>query len=236
MVKLSAVSDTFIFIFRSLGKDPQMIWSATKDVIRNIYRAKEKEFTSAINNYPHKRVFFEMVRFDFVLDSQLNVYLMEANMSPNLSSKHFAMNRLLYEQVLYSLLRLNGILRGGISSTTLTPTSQEEAEMQLAEKDLRVFPEECASESCAASASACDKRECQLCKQCLASEEIEYPKMAALEHLNRHQCARIFPEPMTTKEASKWKSKTYDDEETDSNKKMDQWFAGKCLLDERWCV
>ena len=55
--------------------------------------------------YPDKRGFFEMVRFDFVLDSKLGVYLMEVNMSPNLSSGHFAQNRLLYEQAVYTLLR-----------------------------------------------------------------------------------------------------------------------------------
>ena len=34
-------------------------------------------------------------------------------MSPNLSSKHFAGNRLLYEQVIYNLLRLVGVARPG---------------------------------------------------------------------------------------------------------------------------
>ena len=50
-----------------------------------------------------------MVRFDFVVDADLNVYLMEVNMSPNLSSGHFAPNKLLYEQVLYSMFSLVGI-------------------------------------------------------------------------------------------------------------------------------
>ena len=72
-----------------------------------------------------------LFRFDFVLDSKLGLYLMEANMSPNLSSKHFAMNRLLYEQVLYSLLRLNGVVRGGVFSDGLAPRSREEEEMQV---------------------------------------------------------------------------------------------------------
>ena len=54
---------------------------------------------AALNRYPHKRAFFEMVRFDFVVGSNMQLYLMEANMSPNLSSKHFALNRRLYEQV-----------------------------------------------------------------------------------------------------------------------------------------
>jgi tubulin monoglycylase TTLL15 len=80
---------------------------------RNVYTLKEADFIKAAAKYPVRRGFFEMVRFDFVLDSKMNVYLMEVNMSPNLSSKHFAGNRLLYEQVIYSLLRLVGVARPG---------------------------------------------------------------------------------------------------------------------------
>lgn len=50
-----------------------------------------------------------MMRFDFVVDEELNVFLMEANMSPNLSSAHFAKNQLLFEQVIYNLFSLTGI-------------------------------------------------------------------------------------------------------------------------------
>ena len=35
-------------------------------------------FIKAVSNYPYGDAFFEMVRFDFVLDSKLNVFLMEA--------------------------------------------------------------------------------------------------------------------------------------------------------------
>jgi hypothetical protein len=35
--------------------------------------------------------FFELFRFDFVFDSQLNPFLMEVNMSPNLSGKNIAL-------------------------------------------------------------------------------------------------------------------------------------------------
>jgi hypothetical protein len=66
---------------------------------RDVYTMKEEDFIRAASKYPSRRGFFEMVRFDFVIDSKMNVYLMEVNMSPNLSSKHFAPNRLLYEQV-----------------------------------------------------------------------------------------------------------------------------------------
>lgn len=50
-----------------------------------------------------------MMRFDLIVDDNLRVYLMEANMSPNLSSAHFQQNTLLYEQVIYSILNLVGI-------------------------------------------------------------------------------------------------------------------------------
>ena len=86
---------------------------------------------AALNRYPHKRAFFEMVRFDFVVGSNMQLYLMEANMSPNLSSKHFALNRRLYEQVVYSLLRLGGVVRGGVFSSSLQPGSVDETEMQV---------------------------------------------------------------------------------------------------------
>lgn len=50
-----------------------------------------------------------MMRFDLIVDDNLRVFLMEANMSPNLSSAHFQQNTLLYEQVIYSMLKLVGI-------------------------------------------------------------------------------------------------------------------------------
>lgn len=50
-----------------------------------------------------------MMRFDLIVDDNLRVHLMEANMSPNLSSAHFLQNTLLYEQVIYSLMNLVGI-------------------------------------------------------------------------------------------------------------------------------
>lgn len=62
-----------------------------------------------LKKYPSKRNFFEMMRFDLGVDNDLNVFLMEANMSPNLSSAHFVQNQLLYEQVLYHMLQLVGV-------------------------------------------------------------------------------------------------------------------------------
>ena len=73
-----------------LGQDPDVMWEKMYDTIRRTYLTKEKDIAKMNKKYRDRRAFFEMVRFDFVLDSKLNVYLMEVNMSPNLSSKHFA--------------------------------------------------------------------------------------------------------------------------------------------------
>lgn len=59
--------------------------------------------------FKSKSNFFEMMRFDFIVDENLKVFLLEANMSPNLSSAHYPPNQLIYEQVLYNVLGLVGI-------------------------------------------------------------------------------------------------------------------------------
>lgn len=52
--------------------------------------------------------------------------------------------------------------------------------MQVADNDLHVFSDECASQECSKS-SACDQEpKCQLCKQCLGTEEIEFLRPAFL--------------------------------------------------------
>jgi D-alanine-D-alanine ligase-like ATP-grasp enzyme len=54
--------------------------------------------------------FFELVRFDFNLDEHLNPFVMEVNMSPNLTPAHerFADNAMFYEQVIYNAVKMIG--------------------------------------------------------------------------------------------------------------------------------
>jgi tubulin monoglycylase TTLL15 len=214
---------------------PAKMWNTIYDIIRDVYTNKESDFAKAASNYPHPRAFFEMVRFDFVLDSKLNVYLMEVNMSPNLSTKHFSGNRLLYEQAIYNLLRLVRVSRPGLASSSLIPSSKEEAEMQVSDKDISVFSDDCVSQKCSQPES-CDLVQCRLCKNCLSSDEVEFLKLAYLEQANRHATIRIYPKVVSTQSNAlslrneAWK------ELTDNNAKMHQWFVGKCIMDQQWCL
>jgi len=214
------------YITNSLGKDPDDMWKEIYETISDVYRSQEEHFVKAVSHYPHKEAFFEMVRFDFVIDDELKVYLMEANMSPNLSSAHFPANALLYEQVVHSLLRLVGIV--GRSVAHAQPT-EEELRMEVIEKDLLVSPESCISEACtAASSASCGLVQCQLCKQCLTQQDLDSLLRAWLERKNQFATTRIFPPPVsrTTPEVQGLKG---------VNRKMAAWYRAKCLMDSTWC-
>ena len=115
----------------------------------------------------------------------------------------------------------------------------------MCERDLHVFPDECASKKCSLS-SACEQElECRLCKQCLSSDDLENLRLAFLEHSNRHLARRILPEPMTREASERWREAVAEvmagggdgssEQIREVNAKMTQWFAGKCLMDRNWC-
>ena len=130
--------DVFYAHIRSIGKDPDLIWDKMYDIIRNAFLKHATQLTSAVKEYPYPNSFFELVRFDFILDSNFDVYLMEVNMSPNLSSIHYSKQATMFEQVIYNSLRLVNVARGGIVSDSLKETSAEETKMQVSDKDIAV--------------------------------------------------------------------------------------------------
>ncbi|XP_063611162.1 probable tubulin polyglutamylase ttll-15 isoform X1 [Penaeus indicus] len=214
---------------KSQDKDSEVVWDAVRDAIRNVFYGKEMALVQATSHYPRSTNFFEMMRIDFVIDDQLKVHLMEANMSPNLSSSHFKENRLLYEQVVFNLLSLVGVGRA-VHSASLAPSSREETEMQAAQKDVMVFPEHCAV-SCSLE-KACSKVECQLCKPCLSSEQQEDLTRAFLEHQRRGMCRRVVPPAIQHHHAHEPANMSGLSPE---NTLLTEWFRGQCLLDQALC-
>lgn len=101
--------DSLNAYLRSKNKNSSRIWAQIEDSLRTVLLANEQKIAEALRRYPSKHNFFEMMRFDFVVNEDLDVFLMEANMSPNLSSAHFPPNRLLFEQVIFNLLSLVGV-------------------------------------------------------------------------------------------------------------------------------
>ena len=57
---------------KSLGRDPDVMWSNIYNTISEVYQSQEGNLARAASQYPVARdTFFEMVRFDFVIDDQL---------------------------------------------------------------------------------------------------------------------------------------------------------------------
>lgn len=204
---------------RSIGKDPNGLWSKIEESIAEVYTAKVSLIEKLSSAFDTSRHFFEMVRFDYVVDEDLNIYLMEANMSPNLSSLHFGPNKLLYEQVIYNVLSL-----AGIASTVHVQNWMDRGELfwnfMVGEKDLSVYPDLCSSDDCLLS---CKEQKCRTCLYCLDDETRTTLKDAVIEHLSKWNCKRLIPSLNRTPPSGA------------KDLLQHEWFKGKCLQNINWC-
>ncbi|XP_055527611.1 probable tubulin polyglutamylase ttll-15 [Wyeomyia smithii] len=219
------MKESFDAYLRSIGRDPATIWEQVEDAIRLAILSKESLLANILPRYTSKRNFFEMMRFDLVVDNTLRVFLMEANMSPNLSSAHFKPNRLLYEQVIYNFLRLVGVGSDLYRESFRKRTTDAEA-MISSLKNIVVHANRCSEAPCAES---CAPEECSLCVSCLSGADLKELHSAYREHLNRGDMKRIFPVP-------KADHLPVDQEKMSAkNRWMSRWFEAKCQTDSSYC-
>ncbi|KAF7991959.1 hypothetical protein HCN44_010760 [Aphidius gifuensis] len=215
-----SMKETFDAYAKTKGQNPDKIWNNVYQAITSIVLDKEKKIAEFYNNYPSKRNFFEMVRFDFILDEDLNVFVMEANMSPNLSSAHYPPNRLLYEQVLFNLFALIGIGQR-IDPIYRKPRNWKEREIEVADKNIAVLPDVCLK------CDDCFRVECQICKPCFTDEMRQILGQCYTEHQNKMDYKRIFPPKITNDMVLKDYSM--------KNQLLLRWYQGKCEADSSWC-
>ncbi|XP_055373908.1 probable tubulin polyglutamylase ttll-15 isoform X2 [Condylostylus longicornis] len=186
------MKDSFDGYVKSKKEEPSIIWDQIEDIVRQTILSKEKNIIIILNNYKHKKNFFELMRFDFVVDEKLKVWLMEANMSPNLSSAHFKQNSLLYEQLLYSMFQLVGVGLP-VQRNSFEKRTVDEELMISSEKNLAVFVQECLKNSCE---SNCSKSKCKFCLNCLTKSRLQSLHDAYREHIHKADTKRIFPKPI----------------------------------------
>lgn len=217
------------YVRTQLGKDPQKIWEQVEDAIRVAILTKQQLLQNVLQRYKHKQNFFEMARFDLIIDANFKVHLIEANMSPNLSSAHFKQNSLLYEQVIYNVLNLVGI--GSYLRRESFKKSDTDVEAMLsADKNIMVNGDVCSQLPCSES---CSPVECQLCKPCLSQSDTAELHRAYREHVNRGDTKRIFPVPINVQ--NKPLQGDFYNELSPSNQMISRWFHQKCLNDRTWC-
>ncbi|XP_076234873.1 tubulin tyrosine ligase-like 15 [Calliopsis andreniformis] len=215
-----SMKDSFDAYVRQQGKDPSKVWHAVNEAIKEIALLKESYIKEAVKRFGNGRNFFELIRFDFALDEDLNIYTMEANMSPNLSSAHYPPNQLLYEQVIYNLFALVGVGQR-VKKDSLKIRSKMEKEMEVTDKNLMVLPAFCTE------CNDCFRVECQLCSPCFTSETKLILTQSYQEHQNKMDFQRVFPPPITKDMVLK--------DYTLRNQLLVRWYQGKCELDDSWC-
>ncbi|ELU16337.1 hypothetical protein CAPTEDRAFT_102035 [Capitella teleta] len=214
---------------REKGHDPELLAKSLKDAVTEVFLKMEEKLIKASKNYASSRNFFEMVRFDFVLDENLKVYLLEVNMSPNLSSGHFPPNKVLYEQIVFSLLHLVGVDKTTVHQKK--QMSEDERNMLASTKDIQTYSSECASTECSKSCS--ENIVCKLCNGCMT--DASALRQAYMEHLNRYTWRRLFPIPFESASTFNPASDEQFQSLNSANKVMTLWFRGKCLQDPAWC-
>lgn len=167
------------------------------------------------------------MRFDLTVTNDMKVYLIEANMSPNLSSTRHIENGLLYEQILYNTLALVGIGTRIDHYLYLSPEKKTQAMMSTT-KNIVVN-----GDICLACNTTCTEK-CRLCLHCLSNDDIYSLNQAYLEHINRGDTKRIFPVPI--EDRSKGLDSVEISKLSPANAMMTKWFYGKCLHDKSWCA
>ncbi|VVC37553.1 Tubulin-tyrosine ligase/Tubulin polyglutamylase [Cinara cedri] len=208
---------------KTLGKDATKIWKQLEDAIRVVCLEKEWKIINLMKNYKSKTNFFEMARFDFVVDDNLNVYIMEVNMSPNLSSAHYPQNRLIYEQVLFNLFAIVGL--------THFERKDDSVKMAVSGKNIVAYPKKCAEMNC----DSCDNSDdCLLCTPCMNTNMIVQLTNAYREHIDRHDCKRVFPPKFNPNDILN-SSMDLKDHYSLNTRLMYKWFRGKCIADMEWC-
>jgi tubulin monoglycylase TTLL15 len=93
---------------KSRGFDVNEFWARIDEIIVQLTLSNEKNFIKETEKFATADHFFELLRFDFVIDDNLKIYLMEANMSPNLTpaDDRFEGHSESYEKVVYDTLNL----------------------------------------------------------------------------------------------------------------------------------
>lgn len=175
------------------GRNTAYIWNQIDEAIGMAIVSKQSDIKKVMAQYKSKRNFFELLRFDCLIDEDLNVFILEANISPKLTSERYGKNVLIYEQVLFNLFGLVGL--ADRIQKDLSHKFQENIEMETSEKNILVQPNVCSGSGCK---NNCVDLVCKVCKFCLQqNKELEQDlREAHREHLNRGDCKRIYPPAM----------------------------------------
>ncbi|CRK87060.1 CLUMA_CG000870, isoform A [Clunio marinus] len=185
----------FEAVLEDKGFSKEDFWKSIDDAIVSLLLTSEKIFIREIKKYGSYRNYFELVRFDFILDENLKLYLMEVNQSPSMTpmDKRYESYTLMYQQIVYDTVKLAGI---GSYMDLMSRYNKQSSEMISNNKNLAVDTKACVRNDCK---NKCGRKGCETCLPCIAEEDLQQMHQSFQEHNNQGGFKRLFPntEPLT---------------------------------------
>jgi tubulin monoglycylase TTLL15 len=187
------LKEAFDVIMKEKGHEStKVIYDQVEDCIRTILLEKEDFFIKEIDrtkaNYG-KFHFFELIRFDFLVDAGMKLHLMEVNLSPNLHAIGKNLQcKPMFQSVIYNYLNLVGV-GSYLDKEHIGKFRDDEEEFLVHDSFISVNQADC-MERCKDS---CGLEVCQLCLHCMSTNQKYDLKIAYLEHVNIGEMKRILP-------------------------------------------
>ncbi|XP_072050224.1 probable tubulin polyglutamylase ttll-15 [Amphiura filiformis] len=210
--------------FHLLGVDLSTINTQIRNAIRDVLATKNDLIGQNVDSRTRH---FQWTRWDFILDSDLKIHLIEVNFNPDMDCIQLGNDQLdgpFCNNVVYNLFRALGIASFYDFHKTSIPYVIRDSDIHV-EKDI------CYTSVC----NLCKSKECQLCSKCLSDTERDILKSVLWEHLRRGQTRLVYP--ITTEQPTEpvGDSRTYKSSRTDDNALTREWLRLKCVRDIQWC-
>ncbi|XP_072044805.1 probable tubulin polyglutamylase ttll-15 [Amphiura filiformis] len=204
------------------GKDSSSFLPQIFDSIRDVLNTSLAHMLKHNVNTDAK--YYQYTRWDYVVDENGKLHLIEVNINPLLNVKKdnpSYLNILAYV-ILDRMLRV-------MRMDTLHEFQDKKPSYLVRDSDVHVYDHICYTSSCR---SSCQQEICRLCSQCLPDKQRTILKEVLWEHTRRSSMRLVYP--VVNKETDEPGS-TYYDHQTDDNKLTTDWMRRKCNRDDYWC-
>ncbi|KAG5677462.1 hypothetical protein PVAND_007220 [Polypedilum vanderplanki] len=215
----------FEIIIKDKGHDVVEFWRKIDDAIVKIVKNTESYVLEGLEKWNmSSHHSFEFVRFDFLIDNKMNPYVMEVNMSPNLTpaDKRYEENCNLYEPMVYNVVQMIG----GASYFEFMARFNNSDIIVANRKNIAVGLESCLKNDCYRK---CSLNECKICLPCVDDFNRYQMREAFREFSYMNNFRRLFPTKLHYYDQNLIESMT------ENNQISINWYRAQCENNEKWC-
>ncbi|XP_059089971.1 probable tubulin polyglutamylase ttll-15 isoform X1 [Tigriopus californicus] len=223
-------TDSYVIValkshMNSLGIDAEAKFQKVKDIIVELLMENLPRMREGLRDFPKSgsSTFFQLMRWDFLLDSRGDPHLIEVNGSPYfgcVDSRNIArMNR-----VFFNALRI-------LDMVPIGPDHSKRERDFVMPIDVTVNPEE--TNQCLESCHS--HPQCKLSFPCMEAIHFDFLSTVMIENQNMGEYERLFPLPVKANSSTEHLQGSHPHLSSEDLFLRD-WFKGKCQLDKAFCA